>query len=1174
MSEIPHLDDSQQAAIDAYLSMDSGLVTLSSVPGAGKSTVASKAVAAELLQRVAAGDRLPHERIVSISFSKEDASQIIPDVIAWIETLNERGETPRGLSDGDIRELIQQVRESPRIGTVDSLLRSVFTDIATELGFDGMPTVGNTALCTHLHDDIVDWLASQPELQSHFDRLTSAYPEGDYAMGVSEILQKSFTLCRRYAISTDEFVRRLKASVTANYRENTPPDFEAILDSVRAYRGSHVAADISSTIDAATKTALVAEDQRLYDEWMAVIDALGTVLNQYSSRYDELCIDRGIVSHLDCAYWVNQYFSTQSDSLRCDRLLRRYQSQIESLVIDEAQDISQIQHDALSHLVGTETRILLAGDLQQCIYQWRDANPTLFERAITDGEYFGRQWSPHTAETATQNYRSRPGIVRFANAVADRTLDHPDRGGLRQVGVSTPSLQPNRVSTDGPALHIARFTPKGPPGTDHWVDPKLDGDEARILVNYVAGAVENGRLTDEEGELPSITVLFDTRRHMDTYASEFEDAGFSVANASAYLFDSPVVCTVVAVLDWLTAPTNHDKTKSLLTESPLAGSLADSTSPDSEPGFDPICSQLADIEWCVSEAIEFDSIGDERRRILRGLSTLVADARRLAVAPAAVVVREIIDQLHLEADPLDIDATTDRTQRVATLDRLISLVEEWEGDDRYTHRQLSNLLEPFVDTPRLGPVQPVADVDGVDVVFKTIHGMKGDEDDIVIVADTASQLGVSPMNTRRLATVGGAIAIAPPVDAVSEDAPTLPVVTEPLYSPDTSYYMNTDSPTSAGLRWRAEHWPTDTDTDTDRLLGPPVRQAEAAATRAESWRKLYVALTRACEHLILPLPSEDYNLSESDHWAQVLYSVIGRESISSTGIRAISLPGESGESHETELAINDVPLGAQRESSSKSETVVSLPPQNGLVPSDVADQQWLPRFLRPSTLGPQVDDRVNTLIPTLRNESLRTDTEAVSTQLPLSFETVTTNGVGHIVHDLVGRLIKKEVPAESVLCPVNSIVTEVVEDLLSCRNLETQEAEGLREFIYEWILPDLGKSDLWRRVDQAETIYIEEPLQALTRVNNVDIEVHGQADLLLEMGDGRWYVEDIKTTLSSPTPTQIRRSKLQVDAYAWILDQQSSPEDLVIPRITTVGVEADEYSVEWPIGGWQDQLVP
>jgi len=903
---------------------------------------------------------------------------------------------------------------------------------------------------------------------------------------------------------------------------------------------------------------------------MAVIDVLGTVLNQYSSRYDELCIDRGVVSHLDCAYWVNHYFSTQSDTLRSDRLLRRYQSQIESLVIDEAQDVSQIQHDALSHLVNPETRILLAGDLQQCIYQWRDANPTLFEQAIIDGKYFDRQWSPHTTEIATQNYRSRPEIVRFANAVADRTLDHSERGGLRQVGVSPPSLQANRESTDGPSLHIARFTPQGPPGTDQWVDPECGGNEARILVNYVSGAVENGRLIDEDGELPSITVLFDTRRHMDTYASEFEDAGFSVADASAYLFDSPVVCAVVAVLDWLSAPTNPAKTKSLLTDSALAGTLANSTSQDTTNGFDPFTSQLADIEWCVSEAVHLDGIGSKRRRILRGLSNLIEDAQQLAVEPAAVVVRHIIDQLQLEADLLDIDTTMDRTQRIATLDRLISLVEEWEGDNRYTHRQLCELLEPFVDTPRLGPVQPVADVDAVDVVFKTIHGMKGDQDDIVIVADTASELGVSPMDTRRMATTGGDIAIAPPVDAVSEDPPKLPVVNEPLYSPDTSYYMNTDSPTSAGLRWRAEYWST----DTASLLGPPIRQAEAASARAESWRKLYVALTRACEHLILPLPSEDSNLFGSNHWAQVLYSVIGRESINSTGSRSISLPDGCGESHETELVINGVPLGTQRESPSKSESVVSLPPQNAVLPSDVADQQWLPRFLRPSTLGPQIDEPVNTLIPTLRDESVRTDTEAVSTQLPISFETVTSDEVGQIVHELVGKLIKKDISAETLLHPVDSVVTEIVESVLSRRNVDNRETDELRTFIFDWILPDLGTSDLWRRIEQAESIYIEEPLQAFTRVNNVDIEVHGQADLLLDMGDGRWYVEDLKTTLATPSATQRRRSKLQVDAYAWVLDQQSNPEEQVIPRITTVGVEAEEYTVEWSIGIWQNQLVP
>lgn len=1176
MSEMPTLDAAQQAAIDAYLQMDSGLVTLSSVPGAGKSTAASKAYADELLTRAANGQRVPHERIVSISFSKEDASQIIPDVIAWIKTLQERGETPDCLSEADISELITHVREASQIGTVDSLLRSVFKEIATELGFDGMPTVGNMGLNTHLHRDVCEWLTSHPPVQDHLSRLREAYPSGEYQMDVGDLLQESFRISRRRDLEVPEFTRRLKEAVKQNYRGNRPDSFDDLLDAIRAYRGADIATEVNQEATTKTKAALLEGDQQLYHAWLAIIDDLGAVLKEYTTRYNALCRERGVVSHLDCSYWVNQYFVTHTDSQRCQRLLQRYHDTIESIVIDEAQDLSQIQHDALSHLITAETRVFLAGDLHQCIYDWRDASPELFRQAISEGNYFNRTWSTHTAEVADQNYRSRPAIVRLANAVADRTLNHPERGGLQSVAEATPSLHANRDPVDGPALHVARFQPRGHPDTDHWIGVDGQGGEAHALVAYVAGAVENGRLTTDAGEIPSITVLFNTRNQMPAYRSAFEDVGFTVADASTYIFESPVVCAIVGVLEWLSAPTDPAKTETLLTASPLAGDMSESTYESPVTEFRAIAPQLAAVEWSVSKAANLDGLDADYRGVLDGLASLIEDTRQLAVAPAAVVVPEIIDRLQLEADPLNLDQTTDRQQRVATLDRFVSLIEEWEDDDRYTHQQLCELLDPFVEKPRLGPLQPVVDADSVDVVFKTIHAMKGDQDDIVILADPTNDIGGHSYDTTRIATADGDIALAPPGNVLPESTPQVPVVAEQLYAPDASPPRCPETPNSAGLRWRAEYWnPDQAESSTDPLLGPPVRRDNAAASQAESWRKLYVALTRACEHLIVPLPEDDTALSGGNYWTQVLYDLIGDETLNSTGCQTIDLPGGTGENRETSVVINDVPFEAQYTSPAVSESVVPLRPLNEVISTDSVHDAWLPRFLRPSILGPQVDDRVATLIPALRGEPVHTDTDAVSPTVPLSFEELTTDKVGTVVHELVVLLVEADIDREALQSPVAPELLTIVEDLLESRlpSLSERESEELKTFLYEMVLPDLGESALWGRLTQAVDIYTEEPLQALTRIKDVDIEVHGQADLVLEMGDGTWYVEDVKTTLTSPSATQRRRSKLQVDAYAWILDQQCSPETRVIPRITTVGVDSDEYSVEWPIGAWRHQLM-
>lgn len=1169
MTEMPTLDAAQQTAINSYLHMDFGLVTLSSVPGAGKSTAGSRAAAEVLLELAAQGQPVPHQRMVSLSFSKEDASQIIPDVIAWIETLYERGEAPSGLSEDDISELIQQVRESSRIGTVDSLLRSVFSEIATELGFDGMPTVGNTALCTRLHRDVCEWIDSQSEIQDQLVRLREAYPPSEYSMDVTDLLRESFVISRRQCLDISAFKSCLKESVKRNYCGGKPHSFEDLLESVRAYRGSDIAAKVRQETTAETKASLIEEDRRLYDTWLDIIDDLAVVFKKYTDRYNELCLDRGIISHLDCAYWVDQYFSSESDSARCRRLLQRYHNDIENVIIDEAQDLSQIQHDALSHLINAETRVFLAGDLQQCIYNWRDASPDIFRNAIKNGTYFSETWSNHTAEIAEQNYRSRPDIVRFVNAVADQTLNHPERGGLMSVDESTPSLHANRESTDGPSLHVARFNPRGCPDTDQWAS-----GEAHALVSYVAGAVENGRLTTGNGDLPSITVLFDTRQQMDVYRSAFEDAGFSVADASSYLFDSPVVCAVVAVLDWLSAPTDTDKTQDLLTASPLAGDMSESTYESSVTGFRAITSQLATVEWSVSEAASLNDIDKDYRRVLKGLASLVDDTRRLAVNPAAVVVREIIDRLQLEADPLNLDQSTDRRQRVATLDRFVSLIEEWEDDDRYTHNQLCDLLDPFVEKPYIGPLQPVVDDDCVDVVFKTIHAMKGGQDDIVILANPTIDIGSNSYDTTRIATVNDDIAIAPPENVFTECPSQLPVVSEQLYAPDAGPHRHSGTPNSAGIRWRAEYWSLNQNSSTiDALLGPSVRRDNAAARRAESWRKLYVALTRACEHLILPLPKEDTLLSSSEYWTQVLFDILGEKTLNSTGIQTISLPDGTGKDRETPVAVNDVPFEAQYDSPATPDSFAPLHLWEEVVPTDSIHNKWLPRFLRPSLLGPQVADPVETIISVLRDRSLHTDADAVSSDLPLTFETITTEEVGIVVHELVVMLIEADVTQEDLQSPVDPQVFDIIKKVLSSRSsqLGKMELEGVKTFLYEWILPDLEDSGLWKRVRHANKIYTEEPLQALTRVKNVDIEVHGQADLLLEMGDGKWYVEDIKTTLTSPSKTQIHRAKLQVDAYAWVLDQQCAPDE-VIPRVTTVGVDSNEYTVRWTTGTWREQL--
>ena len=58
--------------------------------------------------------------------------------------------------------------------------------------------------------------------------------------------------------------------------------------------------------------------------------------------------------------------------------LKQYcHSLYEHIYIDEAQDISKIQFEILKYLVSSQDRLVLIGDDDQCIYEWRGADPSI-----------------------------------------------------------------------------------------------------------------------------------------------------------------------------------------------------------------------------------------------------------------------------------------------------------------------------------------------------------------------------------------------------------------------------------------------------------------------------------------------------------------------------------------------------------------------------------------------------------------------------------------------------------------------------------------------------------------------------------------------------------------------------------------------------------------------------
>ena len=151
--------------------------------------------------------------------------------------------------------------------------------------------------------------------------------------------------------------------------------------------------------------------------WQRILSTAGDELTSKT-----VMLNPGILQVIDsCWTHSHQLKHAQSvqnftDSLqRCIYLLsqhpsvrERYQKQFQCVMIDEFQDANPLQMQLLD-LIAAPGRLFTVGDVQQSIYGFRHAEPTLLSDLTTEN---GRDGQGMVIELK-DNFRSREGILRF-----------------------------------------------------------------------------------------------------------------------------------------------------------------------------------------------------------------------------------------------------------------------------------------------------------------------------------------------------------------------------------------------------------------------------------------------------------------------------------------------------------------------------------------------------------------------------------------------------------------------------------------------------------------------------------------------------------------------------------------------------------------------------------------
>lgn len=91
------------------------------------------------------------------------------------------------------------------------------------------------------------------------------------------------------------------------------------------------------------------------------------------------------------------------------------------ILVDEAQDMSEIQYELVKGIAGDRANLMFVGDVDQCIYSWRGSDPSFLI------ETFARDFAPCTRYPMTYTFRFGPSVALFASHLITKNVHRDDK---------------------------------------------------------------------------------------------------------------------------------------------------------------------------------------------------------------------------------------------------------------------------------------------------------------------------------------------------------------------------------------------------------------------------------------------------------------------------------------------------------------------------------------------------------------------------------------------------------------------------------------------------------------------------------------------------------------------------------------------------------------------------
>lgn len=353
-----------QKEVLEHLFINEHNLIVSAGAGTGKTTTMVEAVT-EAVLRENDTENNPFNKILVVTFTVEAARQLKKKIR---ERIVKHSKSSR-LANLD--DLVRQIENESWILTLDSFTRRVLNEEMIDAGIGSLDEVTDDFELSRIRKGVLQEIKEDSNFEEDVNTLQGWAPKTWFNrhdnVHWESMIWDALRSGRQLGLSgielMDQAHRTMKEDLFLGYdprTDLTEEEKKEIIDNLswrKEIIQSHKLKDI-------------------YSEYEKVLNSFEKILLECEKKYDEISTSAGKLTYDDVRYHIIKHMETDisGEDFRKNRF--KY------IFVDEFQDTSHAQCDLLKVFISEDTRVVLIGDPRQSIYQWREADPNIFSKMV------------------------------------------------------------------------------------------------------------------------------------------------------------------------------------------------------------------------------------------------------------------------------------------------------------------------------------------------------------------------------------------------------------------------------------------------------------------------------------------------------------------------------------------------------------------------------------------------------------------------------------------------------------------------------------------------------------------------------------------------------------------------------------------------------------------------